>query len=203
MKRRQRAVFLDRDGVLNLPVYYPERDEHDSPLWAKQLVIYRQAAPHLERLRKAGFLLIIVTNQPAWAKGKTTHEDLEAVRDKLLEDFRALGVEFDGYYCCYHHPTESIIDPLRIVCECRKPSPGLLRQAADDWGIDLRASWMIGDRDTDIQAGQSVGCRTILVESTEQGYRGRSNPDFRCRDLVEACHIILKGTPHEDFLRHR
>jgi len=190
MDELRRAVFLDRDGVLNPQAYYAERDELDSPLTPEALTIYDWAAPCLKRLHESGYLLVVVTNQPAYAKRKTTLDDLAGVRDRFLEHFRELGVEFDLYLSCRHHP-KSALPELRQACDCRKPMPGLLLQAARALEIDLRASWIIGDRDTDIWAGEKAGCRTILVRSLEEGRNGHSQPEHRCEDLVEACDVIL------------
>jgi D-glycero-D-manno-heptose 1,7-bisphosphate phosphatase len=186
----RRAVFLDRDGVLNPQAYYAERDELDSPLSTEDLEVYDWAAPHLKRLREAGYLLVVVTNQPAYAKQKTTADDLTAVREAFLARFRTLGVEFDLYLSCRHHPQSAVLD-LRKVCDCRKPMPGMLLRAARELAIDLRSSWIVGDRDTDIWAGEKAGCTTVLVRSPEQGHNGHSDPDYRCGDLVEACELIL------------
>jgi len=190
MNALRRAVFLDRDGVLNPQAYYEERDELDSPLKPDDLRVHEWVAPHLQRLQQSGYLLVVVTNQPAYAKRKTTLDDLAAVKDSFLDHFRSLGVEFDLYVCCRHHP-ESAIPELRKSCDCRKPMPGMLLQAARELAIDLRASWIIGDRDTDIWAGEKAGCRTVLVRSLERGLNGRSQPDYRCEDVVEACELIL------------
>lgn len=190
MEVLHRAVFLDRDGVLNQQAYYEDRDELDSPLRPEDLHIHAWVAPYLRKLKEAGYLLIVVTNQPAYAKRKTTMGALEAVRLAFVSEFRKLGVDFDLYLSCWHHP-QSSVPQLRKQCDCRKPMPGMLLEAARTLAIDLRASWLIGDRDTDIWAGEKAGCRTILVESPEPGHNGRSEPDYRCRSLVEACEIIL------------
>ena len=189
----RRAVFLDRDGVLNPPAFYEEREEHDSPLTSDRVEIHAHAVDHLRKLRDAGYLLVVVTNQPAAAKLKTTPEDLDAVRETFLAGYRALGLEFDDYQDCPHHP-RSRVPTLRLACDCRKPNPGMLLAAARRLEIDLRASWIVGDRDTDIWAGQKAGCRTILVESIEPGRNGHSEPDERCHDIVEACELILGGS---------
>jgi D-glycero-D-manno-heptose 1,7-bisphosphate phosphatase len=191
----RRAVFLDRDGVLNPQAYYAERDELDSPLTADDLQVHESVAPCLRRLREAGYLLVVVTNQPAYAKRKTTLDDLHAVRDLFLARFRELGVEFDLYLSCRHHPQSEVLE-LRQSCDCRKPMPGLLLRAARELEIDLRSSWIIGDRDTDIWAGEKAGCRTILVRSPERGLNGKSEPDHRCENVAEACTIIV-GAPAE------
>jgi D-glycero-D-manno-heptose 1,7-bisphosphate phosphatase len=189
----RRAVFLDRDGVLNPQAYYADRGELDSPLTPDRLEVNDWAAPYLQRLRQAGYLLVVVTNQPAYAKRKTSLDNLVGVRERFLEHFRALGVEFDLYLSCRHHP-KSELPELRRTCDCRKPMPGLLLQAARELEIDLRSSWMIGDRDTDIFAGEKAGCRTILVRSPEAGHNGHSEPEYRCNNLIDACHVILGET---------
>ena len=187
-----KTVFLDRDGVLNKPVWSVARACWDSPLSVGELVVEDAVVGALRRLRDAGFLLVVVTNQPAWAKGKATRADLEAVRDKFQMHFIERGVKLDGYYCCYHHPTEAVVPELAVDCSCRKPKPGLLLEATADYAIDLGVSWMVGDRDSDVQAGQAVGCRTVLVEGVEHDKRGASEPGFACSGIVEAAEIIIR-----------
>lgn len=185
----RRACFLDRDGVLNHLVLRPETGERDGPLGAEEMEAMAGCGRWLAAARDAGYLLVVITNQPAYAKGKTTRERLESAQAKLERQLEAQGVTLDGVYSCYHHPTESKVPELACECECRKPKPGLIQQAADELGIDVSRSWMIGDRQSDILAGKAAGCRTIYVE----GGQGPSAPeaDFQCSSLGSAVQTIL------------
>lgn len=159
-KPPRRAAFLDRDGVLNVAVLregkpYPPTD-------ASELEIVPGALECLQALRAAGYLLIVVSNQPDVARGTQTREAVEAIHSRL----RAV-LPLDAIYVCYHDADAG--------CECRKPKPGMLLAAAKDFGIDLAQSFMIGDRWRDIDAGAMAGCRTVFLDF---GYAeaGPANP---------------------------
>jgi len=160
----QKAIFLDRDGVINALVPMLN-DLRNSPRNAGEFVVLPGVAEAINLLKEAGWLVIVVSNQPNVAKGKSTFADLEAITNKMISDLSIKGAYVDDVYYCLHHP-----DPKQVVrksllkeCDCRKPKPGLLIQATKDWNIDLSQSWMIGDSDTDIQAGLAAGCKTLLV----------------------------------------
>ena len=130
-------------------------------------------------LRDAGFALVVVSNQPAAAKGTATLEELEAVSARVRE---LLGVEFDGWYACLHHP-DGVVPGLAGPCDCRKPAPGMLLEAARELELDLAASWIVGDTDADVGAGRAAGTRTVLVEHPGSAHRrtgrGRARPHGR------------------------
>lgn len=172
----KRAVFLDRDGVLAKALV---RDGHAyAPVTPDEMEIEDDAAPALVRLKDAGFLLVMVTNQPDVARGKTRREDVESMHATL----RA-ALPLDDCRVCYHD------DPAG--CACRKPKPGMLQEAAAAHGIDLAASFMVGDRWRDIDAGATAGCRTIWID---RGYRERTPahaPDARVETLSAAAAWIL------------
>jgi D-glycero-D-manno-heptose 1,7-bisphosphate phosphatase len=160
----RRAVFLDRDGVINALVPLPD-DPRNSPRNVDEFELLPGAAEAIKLLKEAGWLVIVVSNQPTVAKGKSTFADIEAITNKMRDSLSGKGAYVDDVYYCLHHP-----DPKQVVrksllkeCNCRKPKPGLLLQAAKDWDLDLYQSWMIGDSKTDIQAGQAAGCKTLLV----------------------------------------
>ncbi len=143
----RRAVFLDRDGTLNYDPGYI----HDPDV----LRLFPDVGAALQQFRRAGFLLIVVTNQSGIARGKITPLQLQAVHarlDVLLDPWAACP---DAYFICMHHPDEH--------CKCRKPSPFLILQAAKDFSIDCTRSLMIGDRMTDCEAGVRAGCRSYLI----------------------------------------
>ena len=153
----QAAVFLDRDGVLI--------EDADLLLSPDDLQPFPGAAPALARLKDAGFALVMVTNQPAVARGLCTLEEVDRVHDELERRLAlAGGSALDGRYVCPHHPQAE--DPrYRADCDCRKPRPGMLHRAARDLGLDLRRSYMVGDRRSDVAAGAAAGCTTVQVLS--------------------------------------
>ena len=185
----QAAVFLDRDGVLIEEVGYPTRPEH--------IRILGGVARALARLAQAGFKQIVVTNQSAIARGLMTEEDLDRFHEALDEQLDLLGVGVDAYYACPHHPdpSEAARQDLAVECECRKPKPGLILQAAEDLEIDLDASWLVGDTWRDIQAGQAAGLRTIKLPADPSHDALRrpevAPPTVEAADLNKAVDIIL------------
>jgi D-glycero-D-manno-heptose 1,7-bisphosphate phosphatase len=171
----QRAVFLDRDGVINRAVVrdgkpYP-------PVNLTTLEILPGVLEAMHALREAGWLLIVVTNQPDVARGTTPRADVEAINQHLLE-----CLPIDEFRSCYHDSSDG--------CSCRKPLPGALLAAAAVHDIDLSASYMVGDRWRDTAAGERAGCKTIFID---YGYAEKQPEKFnhRVRNLKEAADIIL------------
>jgi D-glycero-D-manno-heptose 1,7-bisphosphate phosphatase len=189
------AVFLDRDGTLNEAVCNQDGME-DSPFRSEDLVLLPGAGEFTRRVRDAGYLAVLVTNQPGVAKGSVTIAGLEQIHKHLLGLLAQDGGGLDHICYCPHHPVGrlGISSPFIQVCDCRKPAPGMLLKAAREIGIDLCRSWMIGDRPLDVQAGQSAGCRTILLRrSHSQPASGPEvQPTYFASDLTEALDIILK-----------
>lgn len=181
MKRR--ALFLDRDGTLVYPQHYPSRPE--------QLMLYEGIGPLLRELRRAGFRLVVVTNQSGIARGYLTEADLQRMHEHLACELARWGVHLDGVYHCPHH-VDGVIPHLAIRCACRKPQPGMLLQAAADLELDLRRSWVVGDILDDVEAGNRVSCRTVLVDrGTERMPERRlRQPTFVARDTHHALRII-------------
>ena len=182
MEKRQ-ALFLDRDGTLVHPGRYPSRPE--------DLHLYDGIGPELRVLQKAGFRLVIITNQAGIARGYFTEADLRRMHAHLTSELAFLGVHLDGIYYCPHH-IDGVIPELAIQCDCRKPQPGMLLQAAADLEIDLQNSWFVGDILDDIEAGNRAGCRTILVDlGTEQApAQPLRRPNFVARDTLHALRIV-------------
>ncbi len=179
------AVFLDRDGTLVHVRRYPSRPE--------ELVLYDGVGVELRRLREAGFRLVVITNQSGLARGFFTADDLTLMHDHLSAELDRFGARPDAVYFCPHHPDGSVADLAR-ACDCRKPAPGMLLQAAADLGLDLARSWFIGDILDDVEAGNRAGCRTILVDlGTEASPTSPvRRPDFVARDTVAALQIIYR-----------
>lgn len=188
----KKAVFLDRDGVLNELVLNPATGEYEPPHSPEELILLPGVLESLCLLDKSGFALFLVSNQPDLAKGKTTLEALQEVHEKLDRILKSVGLIFEEYSYCYHHP-RGIVQEYSFDCACRKPKPYFIIKAAEDYGIDLINSWMIGDRDSDIECGKSAGVRTILIENIHSSaYRGSSSPDFSAANLKIAVQIIVQ-----------
>jgi D-glycero-D-manno-heptose 1,7-bisphosphate phosphatase len=152
----RRAVFLDRDGTIN---------EEKDYLWRIEDFAFIPGAPEaIRRLREAGFLVVVVTNQSGVARGYFSREDVERLHQHIQRELAKIGTAVDGYYLCPHHPDKGVGE-LKIDCDCRKGRPGMLLQAATEHGIDLAASWMIGDKRADLEAGRAAGCRSLLVRT--------------------------------------
>ena len=185
------AVFLDRDGVLNELVLNPATGEYEPPHSPDVLIIFPHVIDSLLILQDAGFELFLVSNQPDYAKGKTSLEMIHAVQTRFDQILTSKGIHFREYYYCYHHPN-GIVPKYSYACECRKPEPYFLLKAARDYGIDLGNSWMIGDRDSDIECGKTAGTRTIMIEELHSSkLRGSSNPDNKAANLKDALTIIF------------
>lgn len=157
------AVFVDRDGVLNDLVYDPEEGRLGSPFSSKQMRVFPFAAESIEAIRAGlGYKVIVASNQPGVAKGQFTLSELRRMNGKIREVLAAGGTRLDGEYYCLHHP-DALVGKYRVVCDCRKPKPGLLLRAAKENNLDLANSFFVGDGLVDVKAGRSAGCRTILV----------------------------------------
>jgi D-glycero-D-manno-heptose 1,7-bisphosphate phosphatase len=195
-----RAIFVDRDGTLNAMVYDETHGLLDSPRRPEQVRLVKGAAEFLRGLKKAGFMTVVVTNQPGIAKGTLTLEELYAVNRKVSRLLEAGHAEWDDLCFCPHHP-KGVKRAFAKKCSCRKPKPGMLVQAAKEHGIDLRKSWMVGDGLNDIQAGRAAGCRTILVtklklDQVEQFFSlPNAKPTAIAANLKEALKIIVAVKP--------
>jgi D-glycero-D-manno-heptose 1,7-bisphosphate phosphatase len=189
----RRAVFLDRDGVVNELVWDERAGAYESPYRPQDVALVPGAVEGLETLRGLGFALVVASNQPAAAKGNASLADLEAVHARVEELLAKSGIRLDAYRYCHHHPDGT--DPrLGRACECRKPAPGLILDAAAELGIDLPSSWVVGDADRDVEAGKRAGCRTILVENPASKHRraGRVQADGVAPDLAVAAAMISR-----------
>ncbi len=171
----RRAVFLDRDGVINRAIV--REGKPYPPAGLEELKILPGVAQALTRLKEAGFALIVVSNQPDVARGTTPRAAVESINASL-----GASLPVDEFRTCFHDSGDA--------CECRKPRPGMLLAASRDHGIDLSASFMVGDRWRDVEAGQRAGCRTLFID---YGYDERQPEtcDYRVRSLTEAAEIIL------------
>jgi D-glycero-D-manno-heptose 1,7-bisphosphate phosphatase len=186
------AAFLDRDGVLNELVTDPEGGQAESPLRVSDVRLMPGAAAAAAALRDAGYALVCVTNQPAAAKAKASLRELEAIQQRVRELLGAEGVQLDAWRMCPHHP-EGVVAELAGPCECRKPAPGMVLDAARELGLDLSRSWLIGDSDSDMAAGREAGCRTVLIENPASAHRrrGEAARDLLAGDLRDAAAQLL------------
>jgi D-glycero-D-manno-heptose 1,7-bisphosphate phosphatase len=174
-------VFLDRDGTLIEEVGYLSRME--------DLRLFDGTAEALDLLRRAGYLCLLVTNQSGVARGYFDGAFVERVHGEIQARLQALGTSVDGFYVCPHHPDHS------GACACRKPLPGLLHRAARDWGLDLRACWVVGDKPGDVELARAAGCRAALVRT---GYGGETELQLQRDGIsVEVIADDLLGAARE------
>jgi D-glycero-D-manno-heptose 1,7-bisphosphate phosphatase len=171
----KKAIFLDRDGVINTLIIRGGKAQ--APYSLEEFALFPGVEDALKIIKEAGYLAIIVTNQPDVARGWVKKENVELVNNKILE-----LLPIDDIKVCYHTNDD--------VCDCRKPMPGMLLDAAKTWDIDLKKSFMIGDRYTDVSAGHQAGCKTVLIGvGDEQG--PYPDPDYKAMLLIDAIKHIL------------
>jgi D-glycero-D-manno-heptose 1,7-bisphosphate phosphatase len=176
----RKAVFLDRDGVIVIPEFRDGRSF--APRSLADYRFYPQASPALSRLKRAGYLLIVVTNQPEVGRGLIAEDVLEEMHRRLKASFPVEAIKV-----CRHTGSDD--------CDCRKPKPGMLLEAASELGILLPDSYMVGDRASDVEAGRAAGCRTVFIDL---GYTGELKPDRPCftvSSIDQAADVILAATP--------
>ena len=185
MIRIKRAVFLDRDGVVNEEISFLHK--------AEDLRLILRAGEAIALLNKENVDVILVTNQPAIAKGLCTEEGLADIHKRLSEMLAEKGAHIDAIYYCPHHPKDGS-DEYRMVCDCRKPKPGMLLKAQKERDIDLKSSFMVGDKISDIKAGKLAGCFTVGVKTGYGCNDGFTDavPDVLADDLYDAVEIILR-----------
>jgi len=190
-----KAVFVDRDGVINELVYHQEQGIIDSPFTVEQFRLLLGVGEAIKKLHEMDYKVVVVSNQPNIAKGHMSEEIFDKIRKKMGDELAKEGAYLDGEYYCFHHP-EAKVETLKANCECRKPKPGLLLQAAQDMDIDVSQSWMIGDNLADIKAGKGAGVRTILLgkmkcELCRLMDEEDARPDTIATNLKEAAQFIL------------
>jgi D-glycero-D-manno-heptose 1,7-bisphosphate phosphatase len=177
---RRRAVFLDRDGVLVVPEFRSGRSF--APVRLDSYQFYPEAASALARLKAADYLLVVVTNQPDVGKGLISVETIDEMHARLR---RAMPV--DAILACFHDQAEK--------CNCRKPKPGMLFEAAEELRIDLAESYMVGDRASDVEAGAAAGCRTVFID-LDYIEKKPAAPTYTARSITEAVDFILGVRPN-------
>lgn len=180
LSNKQKAIFLDRDGTINKYVGFL-RD-----IDSFELLPNVESA--VKKINSSEYLAVVCTNQPVIARGEVSVDELELIHNKMETLLGLSGAYIDGLYYCPHHPHKGYpgeVAELKIDCNCRKPKPGMLIEAAHDLNIDLSQSWMIGDGENDINAGKAAGCKTALIGSDDYGQ------DISVSSLDEAISIIL------------
>ena len=192
----KRAVFLDRDGVLNRYFFDSELGVLTTPFSAEHFELLPGVSRAVPKLNRLGFLTVVASNQPGVAKGHFDQSTLTQMDQRLQNLLAQKGGKIDKIYYCLHHPVEGS-GSYKKECECRKPKPGLLYQAAGDLGISLKESYMVGDSITDVQAGRAAGCRTILIHKYKCDLcqfleEKKIKPDFIADSLLQAVEIISK-----------
>ena len=164
LRNKQKAVFMDRDGTINKYVGFLTNIDDFQLLPGVEDAI--------KQINASGYLAIVVTNQPVIARGEISFYELQEIHNKMETLIGEKGAYLDAIYFCPHHPHkgyEGEIEELKIECQCRKPKPGMIIKAAEDYNIDLNSSWMIGDGQNDIEAGRAAGCKTVLIGNEQYG----------------------------------
>ncbi|MFH1059491.1 MAG: HAD family hydrolase [Pseudomonadota bacterium] len=182
---KQRTVFLDRDGTINVEVNYLHRVE--------DLALLPGAARAIARLNAAGIAVVVVSNQAGLAKGLFDEGDLALVQIEINRRLKAAGARVDGWYFCPHHP-QGVVEDLAIACDCRKPGPGLVLMAAEEMGLALTGSYLVGDRLRDVACAARAGLTGVLVRSGHADWPptcGEEEPAFVAPDLAAAVDWIL------------
>ncbi len=187
---QHKGVFMDRDGTMSEEVGYIN---HLKRFW-----LYPYTAEAIRMLNQSGLKAVVVSNQAGVARGYFKEELINQVHEKMRQDLEAGGAFLDAIYYCPHHPSAGE-PPYRQMCECRKPKPGMIFRGARDLDIDLKLSFMIGDRYSDVVLAHNAGVHSILVlsgyglgEYEYQRYHWALQPDWIAQDLLEAVGIVLK-----------
>jgi EPS-associated MarR family transcriptional regulator len=179
---RRRAVFLDRDGTIIDDVGYPK--------YARQVKLIPGVVTALKDFKKKKFLIIIISNQSGIGRGYMTGQQAGNVHRRVLSLLGDFGIELDGAYYCPHTPDEG--------CDCRKPSPGMLFDASKKFSIDLSRSFMIGDRDVDVETGRNAGCRTLRLRSAQDQSPGLVAADLESDNWEELARYVLDSVPSDE-----
>lgn len=180
LRNKQKAIFLDRDGTINMYKGFL-RNINDFEL-------VPGIVDAIKKINASGYLCIVVTNQPVIARGEVTWNELEEIHNKMETELGNNGAYIDAIYFCPHHPHkgyEGEVAELKIDCDCRKPKPGMLHKAANDFNIDLSKSWMIGDGENDVKAGIAAGCKTVFISNSENVNDKSYGQDYTCDSVYE------------------
>jgi len=202
MNNSNKAVFLDRDGVINDLVSYSEEGIIDSPNSQKQFKIIDGVGKALTQLKKIGFLLILISNQPGIAKGKYNFGEFKKIKQKMEKSLKQYKIILDGQYYCLHHPDATKLK-YKKKCKCRKPQNKMILDAIKDYDIDLTKSFVVGDGLVDMQLAQNSKCRGIFIGNinstvTKLFLEKKIKPYYIAHDLLEAANHI-KDLEHSNL----
>ena len=192
-----RGILLDRDGVINELVSFPEVGVIDSPLNPDQFKLAAGVPEAIRTLNNLGFRVAVVSNQPGIAKGKMTEQLFAGIGSKMRNELEREGAHLDAEYYCLHHP-DAIREEYKVNCECRKPKPGLLLRALSELDLDPSGSYCVGDSLVDVKAGKAAGLSTILVGSMKCDLcrlmdQEDAHPDFVVESLIRALDVIRES----------
>lgn len=190
-----KAVFLDRDGII-IKMVLQASGTYDSPQTVEQVSLVEDISKIITWLNKKNIPVVEISNQPGVALGKTNWQTLEEIEEKAHTLLDKQDVHLDRIYRCFHHP-KSQDEKLKIICDCRKPKPGMLLQAAKELNLDLNKCVFLGDNATDVEAGKAVGCITLLYfheNDLEEKIKAKkvSRPDFIVYSLQEVIPILME-----------
>jgi D,D-heptose 1,7-bisphosphate phosphatase len=192
-EHKQKAIFLDRDGVINEEISFIAKPE--------DLKLYDFTPSAIRKINESDYKAIVITNQSVIARNLCTLEELQVIHNKLATELGYNRARLDALYYCPHHPDRGYPDErseYKVDCLCRKPKPGLFFQAANDFNLNLSASFMIGDNGRDVEAGKNAGCVTVGVRTGYALKKTKYDPDFFFENLEEAVDYIIRE-PHKDI----
>jgi len=183
----KKAVFLDRDGTINKEVNYLNHPD--------QIELIPGSAEGIKLLNDNGFTVVVITNQSGVARGIIEEEKLFLIKDRLCSLLKEKGAGIDGYYYCPHY-LQGKVKKYAVKCDCRKPDPGMLKQAAENLDIDLKGSYVVGDKVCDIELGKNVGAVSIMVKTgygESEAKNCEPSPDHTAENLFDAAQWIIKN----------
>jgi D,D-heptose 1,7-bisphosphate phosphatase len=189
LSRKQKCIFLDRDGTINVNEGYITHKE--------QIHLYKDTAEAIRKINHSEYICVVITNQPVIARGEATYDVLDDIHKRLETILGKEGAYYDALYFCPHHPDKGFageVKELKIDCDCRKPKIGLLLKAQEKYNIDFEKSWFVGDADRDVLTGKNAGTRTILVDNNSTYGKNCFDvkPDFNAKTLLDAINLIIK-----------
>ena len=186
----KKCVFIDRDDTLIEDISYLAKPDG--------VRILDRAIEGIKLIKEHGFLLVIITNQSGIARGYFTEKDLAAIHKKMRALLRKGGADYDDLFYCPHH-VDGVVEPFNVDCDCRKPKPGMFEKARKKRDIDFSRSFFVGDMQSDIEAGRSIGCKTVLIEGPKNiGANLKKEADYSAKNLLEAARWIIKENGKAD-----
>ncbi len=190
LSRKQKCIFIDRDGTINKYVGFLRNES--------QMELIPGVSTAIKNINNSEYLCIVITNQPIIARGEVTVDQLDEIHKKMEKLLGNDGAYINDLYYCPHHPDrgyEGEVTELKVVCDCRKPSTGLIKKAVEDYNIDLSQSFMIGDSTLDIKLAENSGMKSILLLTGQAGGDGKYDvtPDYICDNLIDAVNVVLNN----------